>query len=283
MVRHWDSKMDSLNIWDMIPLVIGIMATGAVAGILSGLLGVGGGIVIVPVLFWVFAGLGLNPELGMKVAVATSLVTVAVTAYSSARAHHRRGSVDIALLRHWAPWMAVGALLGGTLAGIVTGRALLVLFGTIALFVAWNMARPKTRILAPALPQRRGVQPAMAGGVGMISAMMGIGSGTLGVPIMTAFSVPVHRAVGTAAALGMVIGIPAALAMIVAGLGVDGRPAASFGYVNLVAVALILPLSVACAPLGARIAHALEPVWIKRAFAVFLCLTSIRMLWSAMG
>ena len=283
MVQRWVSDMDALNIWDMIPLVIGIMATGAVAGILSGLLGVGGGIVIVPVLFWVFTGLGLAPELGMKVAVATSLVTVAVTAYSSARAHHGRGSVDMALLRHWAPWMAAGALLGGILAGVVSGRALLALFGTIALLVAWNMARPKTRILAPALPARRGIQPAMAGSVGVISAMMGIGSGTLGVPLMTAFCVPVHRAVGTAAALGLVIGVPAALAMIVAGLGVEGRPAASLGYVNLVAVALILPLSVACAPLGARIAHALEPVWIKRAFAVFLCLTSIRMLWSALG
>ncbi len=275
--------MESLTIWNMIPLIGGIMATGAVAGTLSGLLGVGGGIVIVPVLFWVFSLLGLAPELGMKVAVASSLLTVAATAYSSARAHYARGSVDMGLLRHWAPWMAVGALCGGILAGVASGRALLALFGTIALLVAWNMARPNTRILAPALPTRRGIQPAMAGSVGVVSAMMGVGSGTLGVPLLTAFSVPVHRAVGTAAALGLVIGLPASLAMIIAGLGVEGRPAASVGYVNLVAVALILPLSVACAPLGARIAHALEPVWIKRAFAVFLCLTSLRMLWSALG
>ncbi|MFU8899204.1 MAG: TSUP family transporter, partial [Roseinatronobacter sp.] len=162
--------MDNLTIWNMIPLIGGIMATGAVAGTLSGLLGVGGGIVIVPVLFWVFALLGLAPELGMKVAVATSLLTVAATAYSSARAHHARGSVDMGLLRHWAPWMAGGALCGGILAGVASGRALLALFGTIALLVAWNMARPNTRILAPALPTRRGIQPAMAGSVGVISA-----------------------------------------------------------------------------------------------------------------
>lgn len=275
--------MLDLNIADIIPLIVGIMATGAVAGVLSGLLGVGGGIVIVPVLFWVFKGLGLPAGLGMQVAVATSLVCVAVTAYSSARAHHARGSVDMAILRLWAPFMAGGALLGGALAGVVSGRFLLALFGTIALLVAWNFARPKTRILAPALPTRMGVQPAMAGGIGLVSAMMGIGSGTLGVPLMTAFSVPVHRAVGTAAALGLVIGVPASIAMIVAGMGVDGRPAVSLGYVNLVAVALILPLSVACAPLGARLAHALEPVWIKRAFAVFLLATSVRMLVSAFG
>ncbi len=270
-----------LTALEIAQLVVGIMATGAVAGVLAGLLGVGGGIVIVPVLFWVFGWLGIPPGLAMQVAVATSLVTVAVTAVSSARAHHRRGAVDLGIFRLWAPFMALGALAGGALAGFVSGRVLLAVFGTIALLVAWNLARPQTRILAPALPATPGAQPAMAGGVGLISAMMGIGSGTLGVPLMTAFSVPVHRAVGTAAALGLVIGVPAALAMIVAGLGVEGRPPASLGYVNLAAVALILPLSVLCAPLGARIAHALEPVWIKRAFAAFLFITSLRMLWSA--
>ncbi|WP_019956076.1 sulfite exporter TauE/SafE family protein [Yoonia vestfoldensis] len=268
---------------ELIPLILGIMATGAVAGVLSGLLGVGGGIVIVPVLFWVFGWLGLPAGLGMQVAVATSLVAVAVTASSSARAHHARGAVDTDILRLWAPFMGLGALAGGALAGIVSGRALLALFGVIALLVAWNMARPKTRILAAGLPATHGVQPAMAGFVGLVSAMMGIGSGTLGVPLLTAFSVPVHRAVGTAAALGLVIGVPASLAMIVAGWGVQGRPPFSLGYVNIAAVALILPLSVACAPVGARLAHALEPVWIKRAFAVFLLVTSIKMLMSAFG
>lgn len=275
--------MAGLDLWDVALLVAGIMATGAVAGILSGLLGVGGGIVVVPVLFWVFGALGYAPDLVMQVAVGTSLITVAVTAVSSARAHHKRGAVDMALVRRWAPWMALGALSGGTLAGLVSGRALLVVFGTIALFVAWNMARPKTRVLAPDLPARTGAQPAIAAGIGLVSAMMGVGSGTLGVPILTAFSVPVHRAVGTAAALGLVIGIPAGAAMVVTGLGVAGRPPFSLGYVNLGAVALILPVSVLLAPLGARLAHALDPVWIKRAFAVFLCLTAARMLSTAAG
>lgn len=274
--------MNGLEFWDLAFLGLGVMVTGAIAGILSGLLGVGGGIVVVPVLFWVFAVLGVGAELGMQVAVATSLVTVAVTAVSAARAHHRRGSVDLALVRKWAPWMAAGALTGGVLAGLISGRVLLLVFGTIGLLVAWNMARAKTRILADALPASRGAQPLMAGSVGIVSAMMGIGSGTLGVPLMTAFSVPVHLAVGTAAALGLVIGIPAALALIVTGMGVDGRPPFSLGYANIAAVALILPLSVLCAPLGARMAHALEPKWIKRAFAVFLCITSLRMLWVSM-
>ncbi len=275
--------MGGLEVWEIVALVGGLAATGAVAGVLAGLLGVGGGIVIVPVLFWVFGFLGLPPGLGMQVAVATSLVVVAVTSVSSARAHHRRGSVDMALVWTWAPWMALGALAGGTLAGVVSGRALLAVFGTVALLVAWNLARPRARILADGLPQAIGAQPGMAAAVGTVSAMMGIGSGTLGVPLLTAFAVPVHRAVGTAAALGLVIGVPAAAAMMVTGLGVPGRLPGSLGYANLVAVAMILPLSVLFAPLGARISHALDPLWIKRIFAVFLVLTSARMLWTALG
>lgn len=270
--------MSELAVSVIIPLVLALAATGAIAGILSGLLGVGGGIVVVPVLFWVFKALGYPVDLGMQVAVGTSLVTVAITAFSAARAHYKRGSVDMQIVRRWAPFMAVGALCGGTVAGVVKGDVLMIVFGTIALLVAWNMASPRTRILAEALPQATGAQPAMAGVVGVVSSMMGIGSGTLGVPLMTAFSVPVHRAVGTAAALGLVIGVPGALAMLVTGLGVAGRPPMSVGYINLVAVALILPLSILFAPLGTRLAHALEPVWIKRAFAVFLLLTALRML-----
>lgn len=270
--------MIELSMIDLLPLLMALLVTGAVAGILSGLLGVGGGIVVVPVLFWIFSVLGYAEALGMQVAVGTSLVTVAVTALSAARAHHGRGSVDLGILWRWTPWMALGALFGGIIAGLVAGYLLMFVFGVIALLVAFNMALPRTRVLASGLPERAGVQPVMAAAIGTVSAMMGIGSGTLGVPLMTAFSVPVHRAVGTAAALGLVIGVPASLAMLVTGLGVEGRPPLSVGYVNLAAVAVILPLSVGFAPLGTRLAHALDPVWIKRAFAVFLVLTALRML-----
>ena len=273
--------MVGLDWAEIAALVTAIMLTGAFGGVLSGLLGVGGGIVIVPVLSWVLAFLKLPAGLSMKIAVATSLLTVAATAYSSAKAHLVRGAVDMGILKRWSPFMALGALAGGIVAGIVSGTVLLVIFGVMALLVAWSMAQTRTRLLAPALPDRRGAQPAMAGGIGFVSAMMGIGSGTLGVPVMSAFAVPVHRAVGTAAALGMMVGAPATLAMIVAGIGVPERPPFSLGYVNLIALGLVLPLSIACAPLGARLAHAMDPVWIKRAFALFLSLTSLRMFYAA--
>lgn len=275
--------MTDLSLVALLPYIIGLVATGAVAGILSGLLGVGGGIVTVPVLFWILTALDYPPALGMQIAVGTSLLAVAVTAYSSAKAHHARGSVDVQILRAWALPMICGAACGGAVAGLVNGALLLLIFGCIALLVAWNMARPVTVTFRPALPDGKVAQPAMAAGVGFVSSMMGIGSGTLGVPLMTAFCVPVHRAVGTAAALGFMVGAPGAVAMWLSGIGVADRPPFSMGFISLPAIALILPLSILCAPLGARLAHAISPIWIKRAFAGFLALTSLRMLTSAFG
>jgi len=275
--------LELLTYTEIALLIGGVMVAAAFAGILAGLLGVGGGIVIVPVLFWVFTFTQLDPDIAMPVAVATSLATIIATAISSARAHHKRGAVDMALVKRWGPWMAAGALLGGAVAGLVDAEALMLVFGLVGLAVSVNLARPKTLVLAPDLPQRRAAQPALAGTIGTVSAMMGIGGGTLGVPILTAFSVPVHRAVGTASAFGLIIAVPAVLALIVAGLGVEDRPPLSLGYVNLVATALILPISTTLAPRGAQLAHALDAKWVKRAFAVFLAITSLRMLWTALG
>jgi uncharacterized membrane protein YfcA len=275
--------LDLLTTTEIALLIGGVMIAAAFAGILAGLLGVGGGIVIVPVLFWVFTFTQLDPDIAMPVAVATSLATIIATAISSARAHHKRGAVDMALVKRWGPWMAAGALLGGAVAGLVDAEALMFVFGSVGLLVSVNLARPKTLVLARNLPQGRAAQPALAGTIGTVSAMMGIGGGTLGVPILTACSVPVHRAVGTAAAFGLIIAVPAVIALIVAGWGVEGRPPLSLGYVNLVAAALILPISTALAPRGAQLAHALDAKWVKRAFAIFLAITSLRMLWTALG
>ena len=268
---------------DIALLLGGVLMAAASGGLLAGLLGVGGGIVIVPVLFWVFTFTRIDPDAAMPVAVATSLATIVATAISSARAHHRRGAVDMGLLRRWGPWMAAGALLGGALAGLADAEALMLVFGGVGILVSVNLALPKALVLAPALPASRGAQPALAGMIGTVSAMMGIGGGTLGVPILTAFSVPVHRAVGTASALGLIIAVPAVIALIVAGWGAEDRPPLSLGYVNLVAFALIVPISTLIAPLGARLAHALDARWVRRAFALFLSLTAFRMLWSALA
>ena len=264
----------------LIGLAVGLLATGAIAGVLAGLLGVGGGIVIVPVLFWIFDFLGVPDVVSMHLAVGTSLSTIIATSISSARAHHKRGSIDVELLKSWAPLLFVGALVGGIAAKFLAADSLTAIFAVIALVVSINMAIPQNLKLADTLPKGVVGKGFMPGGIGVVSALMGIGGGTLSVPILSAFSFPVHRAVGTAAAFGLIIAIPATIGFIWSGLGVDLRPPMSLGYVSIPAACLIFPTSVLTAPIGSRLAHSLNPAALKRAFAVFLFITALRMLWS---
>lgn len=267
----------------LVLFVTGLLATGAISGVLAGLLGVGGGIVVVPVLFLLTGFLGFPAELAMPMAVGTSLATIIPTSVSSARAHHKRGSMDADLLKIWAPFVFFGALLGGVLASFVSGAFLTLFFGGVALVVAINLALPKTVVVADDLPRGAIARSAVPAGIGLFSALMGIGGGTLSVPILSAFSYPVHRAIGTAAAMGLVIAVPAVCGFIWAGWSVEGRPPWSLGYVNIPAAVLIFATSVFAAPLGSRLAHAMDAGPLKRVFALFLFVTSVRMLWQALG
>jgi len=254
-----------------------LLAAGAAAGVTAGLLGVGGGIVLVPVLWNLFTSLGVDESIRMHVAVGTSLATIIATSASSVRAHHKRGAVDVALLRHWGPWIFAGVLIGTALAGSVRGRVLTLVFATMAMIVAIYMgfSRPDWR-LADQLP-RGGPRAALAAIIGAISAMMGIGGGTLSVPILSLFGYPMHRAVGTAAAIGFIIGIPGAIGFAITGWHAASLPPFSLGYVSLLGFALIFPTSTLLAPYGARLAHGLNTRHLKRVFAVFLAVTAYRM------
>ncbi len=266
-------------IW-LASLVVALLVTGMVAGVLAGLLGVGGGIVIVPVLFHLFTLLGVHESVIMHVAVGTSLATIIPTSWRSARSHAAKGNLDSTLLRSLAPSLVVGVLLGALISGFVEGAVLALVFGIVALLVSVNMAFGIVPSgLARALPggvSRQGI----GAGIGGFSTVMGIGGGTLSVPVFSIFNVPMHRAVGTAAAIGLIISIPGALGFMISGLGVPNRPPLSLGYVNLVGFALIVPMTVLMAPVGARIAHAINATWLKRAFALFLFITALRMLLS---
>ena len=261
----------------LLELAIILMVTGVVAGVLAGLLGVGGGIVIVPVLFQMFDFVDVHPDLRMHLAVGTSLTTVVATSIVSARAHARKGAVDFDLLKSWWLWILLGTLAGTAVAGMVRGAVLSGIFATVALVVAVYMAltRPTFR-LRDGLPTGAG-KVASAGLIGGFSAMMGIGGGTLAVPFMSACGYPLHRAVGTASAIGFIIAAPATAGFVIAGWQAEALPQLSFGFVNLLGVALIAPLSTWMAPYGARLAHRLSPVTLRRAFALFLALTSARM------
>ena len=268
-----------LSAADLALLAVLLAATGGVAGVLAGLLGVGGGIVIVPVLFWVLGALDFPEATAMTVAVATSLATIIPTSVASARAHAAKGNLDRDLLRAWAPFVVAGALAGGLLSFVLDGRDLTAVFGVVALLVAVNMALPKQLTLGAALPASIAARGGMAGGIGLVSALMGIGGGTLSVPTLSAFSFPTHRAVGTAAAFGLLIAVPGVLGFVASGIGQPLRPPGSVGYVNLPAAAVIVPMTVICAPVGARIAHALPARRLRLAFALFLGITALRMLW----
>lgn len=267
---------------EILILAIGLGLTGVIAGLIAGMLGVGGGIVIVPVLFWLFGPLGVDEAVRMHVAVATSLAIIVPTSLRSAWAHYGHDGVDTALLRSLMPGLLVGVLIGVALGSMVSGRFLTGLFGGIAILVAANMLRGgKPPALTRAPPG--GLAPAAIGGfVGSVSTLMGIGGGTLTVPILHALRYPILRAVGTAAAVGTVISIPGALGFIWAGSGVADRPPFSLGYVNLLGLALIAPLSVALAPVGVRMAVALDTRRLKNAFAVFLLITASGMLYNTL-
>ncbi|WP_417685638.1 sulfite exporter TauE/SafE family protein [Roseibium sp.] len=274
--------MEDISLISLGMLAVALLATGLVAGIIAGLLGVGGGIVIVPVLYYMFNALGIDQSVLMHVAVGTSLATILATGTSSARAHWKRGGVDVDLLKRWWWAIALGVIAGASLAGNISGGTLTLVFGVVALAVSANMLlRKDGAALADKLPGTP-IKEAIGFVIGGISVMMGIGGGTLGVPILTLFNYPIRKAVGTAAAIGLIIAVPGTLMSIWFGLGVEGRPPFSLGYVNLVGFLLIIPASVYSAPLGAKIAHAIDPSKLKLVFALFLGFTGVRMIYDFM-
>lgn len=271
-----------MNIFEFIvnnSFTILVLATsGVFAGILAGLLGVGGGIVIVPVLFFLFQSFGVSAESAMLIATATSLATIVPTSISSIRAHSQKGNVDLDLLKRWAGYILVGVLAGSWLVTRVDGALLTVLFGVIATLSALNMLlRTGKSAMFQQLPARAG-QVVMATSIGFFSSMVGIGGGTISVPLLTLYNYPTHKAVGTAAAIGLIISLPGALTMLVMGSTPNDAPAGTWGFVNLIGFVCIVPLTVLFAPVGASLAVKLDGVKLKKIFAVVLLLTGVRML-----
>ncbi len=265
---------------ELLPLIVAMLVTGAVAGVLAGLLGIGGGIIIVPVLFVALGKLGIDPAIQMHVAVATSMGSIVLTSISSALAHYRRRSMDVDLIKRWGVSVLVGAILGVYIASLVESPVLTAVFAVVALVVAAKMLLPLDDVvLAGNVPSSAFAQ-VIPLTIGLISTMMGIGGGVLGVPTLTFCSYPIRLAVGTSALLGLVISIPAATGYIIAGWGHLSLPAGSVGYVNLIGVALIAPVTVALAPVGAGIAHRISTRRLSILFGLFLILASSRLFYS---
>jgi len=284
MCVYLNRMTDMMTFWhDHISLLLSLSAAGVGAGIVAGLFGVGGGTIIVPVLYALLTALGYPADLAMHVAIGTSLATIMPTAISSSRAHWRRGAVNMAVLRQLWPATALGAIVGVIVASYTRGIFLTLLFAIFAAVTGLLMLRgQKGFSLVKGMP-RPPRQHALGGFIGMFSSMLGIGGGTVSVPTLAACGLVMPMAVGTGSALGLAIAIPGALGFMVAGWPVGGLPPLSLGYVNLLAFAFIAPLSALFAPLGARLAHALPELWLRYGFAAYLLLIAGRMAYKALG
>ncbi|MBI3546870.1 MAG: sulfite exporter TauE/SafE family protein [Gammaproteobacteria bacterium] len=251
---------------------------GALAGVMAGLLGIGGGALIVPVLVIVFEMQKVDPGIIMQAALGTSLATIVFTAMSSIRAHHRRGAVNWEIFRRITPGIIIGSLVGAGIAKLLTSHALQIMFVVFMFAIAAQFARGTTAIPAHRrLPGAAGMT--LAGlTIGIASALFGIGGGSLSVPFLTWCSVPVRQAIATSAAIGLPIALSSSLGYILAGWNDPRLPPLSIGYVVLPAFIGIVVASTLAAPLGARLAHRLSENTLRRLFALFVALLGVRML-----
>lgn len=259
--------------------IIGIYAAvGAVVGILAGLFGIGGGIVVIPMVSYCLARQGAHPEVIMKLSLGTSMASIMFTAVSSFMAHNRRGAVIWDIVKRIAPGILVGTLAGALVASHLPTRFLKGFFVLFLYFVAAQMVLGGKPRPSRHLPGTAGMLTA-GGLIGALSSFVGIGGGTLSVPFMIWNNVAVHQAIGTSAAIGFAIAVAGSVGYVAGGFGQALLPSWSLGYVYLPALAGIVVLSVLTAPLGVRLAHSLPVDRLKRWFAVLLIVVATRMLY----
>ena len=262
--------MLGLPLSEILMLMTALIGAGLVGGVIAGLFGVGGGTILVPALFYAFETLGVGGEGNLHTAIGTSLATIVVTAMRSLSAHRAHGAVDEDVLKTWTPWVALGGAIGAGVAGLASMEGLAIVYGVCLLLVAAQMGlTPDRYVLRPDMPTgwaRRGVGTL----IGLLSAMMGVGGGSLGGMTMSLCGRPIHQAVATASGFGVAIGATAAVGFAVFGWSAEGRPPFSIGYVNMPAAALMGLMTAWSAPLGARLAHRMNRTLLKKAFAIYL-------------
>ena len=259
-------------------LIVELLLLGSFAGFLAGLLGIGGGLVMVPVMTWVLARQGVGPEFIVHTAIGTSLAIICFSSLSSVRANHRIGAVRWPIVWALTPGILLGAYLGAWLSTHLNSRLLGLVIAGFLYFSSFQMlANLKPKAARP-LPATPGMLSA-GGVIGALSGLMGAGGGFVSVPFMTWCSVPIHNAVATSAALGFPIALAGTLGYIINGWNTPNMPPFTLGFVYLPALLVIAVASVSTAPLGARVAHKLDIQSLKRGFAGMLMLLGTYMLY----
>ncbi len=260
-------------------LILELAALGLVTGFLAGLLGIGGGMIMVPFISAILSGRGVEPGLAVKMAIATSMATIIFTSVSSVRAHHKKGAVRWDIVKSLAPGIVLGAMVASLgVFALLKGASLYFVFAAFVAFSGSQMFLDKKPSPTRQLPGTAGLLGA-GGVIGALSGLVGAGGGFVSVPFMTWCNVAIHNAVATSAALGFPIALANVVGYVIAGQGLQGVPPYSFGYLWLPALVVIASCSVLMAPLGARAAHALPVKKLKRAFAVVLFTLAIYMLY----
>lgn len=266
---------------EILPLVLLLVAIGGVAGVIAGLLGVGGGIILVPAFYYAFTSLGYHSDQLMQVCIATSLATIIVTSVRSVVAHDRKGAVDWDVLRSWAPGIGIGAVAGVLIVSLLHTTALQGIFGLLALVVALYLGfGHKEWRIADRMPVGP-VRAVLSVVVGFLSVLMGIGGGSFGVPLMTLHNMPIHRAVATASGFGVTIAAPSVIVFLL--LRIADAPPYTMGAVSLPAFAVVIVSTYVTTTWGVSLAHRTDPGPLRKIFAAFLALVALNMLRKALG
>ena len=255
---------------------LAIASAGAVSGFLAGILGIGGGAVLVPVFYQVFGLLGVDDAVRMHVSVGSSLAIIVATSLRSFSGHYARGAVDMALLRSYVVAVPAGVVLASLTAASISSAGLRAVFAVVVFIIGLRMLfnREHWRLgtEVPGSP----VRPAVGMLTGFLSTLMGIGGGVMNNTFMTLYGRPIHEAIATSSGVGVLIAIPGTIGYIWAGWGNPLLPSLSTGFVNWIAVALVIPITIAVAPLGVRVAHALKKRQLELAFGIFSMIVSAR-------
>lgn len=270
-------------LWDLMPFVAALMAAGAVAGFLAGLFGIGGGAVLVPVFYQMLGALGVDDEVRMHVSVGTSIAIIVPTSLRSALSHLKRGSVDVDLLRSFALSVPTGVVAATIVAAWISSEGLRLVFAFVAVIVALKLlfARADWK-LGEEIPGNP-VRSIIGFVIGMLSTFMGIGGGVFNNTFMTLYGRPMLQSVATSAGVGVLISVPGVIGYAIAGLEVAGTPPFSLGFVNLLMVAVVIPVTLLVAPLGVATAHRMKRRTLEVGFGLFMLSVSARFFLSLLG
>lgn len=268
---------------DALPMLLLLAAIGAFAGVMAGLLGVGGGIILVPAFYYAFSALGYESAQLMQLCLATSLATIIVTSVRSVLAHNKMAAVDWDILKTWAPGIVIGAVIGVLVASSLRSVALQGIFGVLGVVVGLYMGLGRDHWrFGEAMPSGA-ARALMSPVLGFMSVLMGIGGGSFGVPVMSLYNMPIHRAVATAAGFGVIIAVPSVIGFIFVDIAAQNRPPFTIGAINLPAFLVVITMTLITAPWGVKLAHATDPKPLKRVFAVFLTLVALNMARKSLG